>query len=380
MESIDAIVVGAGVVGLAIAKYLAETGREVLILERAGAIGEEISSRNSEVIHAGIYYPTHSMKARLCVLGRRLLYRYGAERSVAMRRVGKLIVATKEEDRARLRELQEKSLRNGLLEKGEALELLPGSQVLEMETQLHCVEALWSPSTGIVDSHALMVALLGDAETAGASIVFQTEVKRFEAVANGFQVHTIDDSGMEYSLHCRELINSGGLHAQELARNSLEPESADIPQEYWVKGSYFTLSGVKSPFSTLVYPIPSSLGLGVHATIDLAGQTRFGPDTEPVSTIDYSVDPGSAEGFYAAVREYWPQLPPGCLQPGYSGIRPKIRTASGDFVISGPKDHGRAGLVQLFGIESPGLTSCLAIAEEVIRLLEPHKKGRESHV
>jgi L-2-hydroxyglutarate oxidase LhgO len=369
MESVGTVIVGAGVIGLAVAKRLAESGREVLVIERAGAIGEGTSSRNSEVIHAGIYYEPGSAKARLCVAGRRLLYPYAAERGVAARRIGKLIVATREEDRARLRDLRELARRNGLTAEDEALQLISRDQARAMEPQLECVEALWSPSTGIVDSHALMLALQGDAENAGASLVLQTAVQRITRSDGGFIVETHGDDGHRYEFACKELINSAGLHAQEVAARMKGVDPSQWPEAQWVKGSYFTLAGVRPPFSHLVYPIPASLGLGVHVTLDLGGQLRFGPDTEPVSAIDYRVDARRADVFYDEVRKYWPGLPDGALQPGYSGIRPKLKKQPGDFTLLGPRQHGIAGLVQLFGMESPGLTSCLAVADDVFGLL-----------
>lgn len=370
MESIGTVVVGAGVIGLAVAKRMAEAGRDVLIVERAGAVGEATSSRNSEVVHAGIYYTPGSAKAKLCVAGRRRLYRYAAERGVSVRRVGKLIVATRDEERTRLQELHALSLCNGLQREDEALQLLSRRAARQLEPQLECVEALWSPSTGIVDSHALMLALVGDAENAGASMVLSTAVQRILPTGNGFVVETRDDSGAEYRFGCREVVNCAGLHAQEVARSIDGLDQTQWPEAQWVKGSYFTLSGARAPFSRLVYPVPTALGLGVHATLDLGGQMRFGPDTETVSNIDYRVDANRADAFYTEIRRYWPGLPDHGLRPGYAGIRPKLKQQPADFIFSGPLEHGVLGLVQLFGIESPGLTSCLAIADEVHRLLE----------
>ncbi|MBV6827138.1 NAD(P)/FAD-dependent oxidoreductase [Pseudomonas sp. PD9R] len=358
---IDSVVVGAGVVGLAVARALALSGREVIVVEAGEGIGVGISSRNSEVIHAGIYYPGGSLKAQLCVEGKQRLYAYCDERGVDYQRLGKLIVATDDAQRAALQGLLEQGRRNGV----DDLQWLEADQARELEPALSCVAALWSPSTGIVDSHGLMLALQGDAEACGASLVFHTPLLSARCIEQGFELHM---SGAEpMSLTCRELINCAGLSAPQVASRIEGLPAQHIPQAHLCKGSYFSLSG-RAPFRHLVYPAPESAGLGVHMTLDLGGQARFGPDVEWVDAIDYVVDPHRAEGFYEAIRRYWPGLPEGSLQPAYSGIRPKITDPTepaADFRLSGPKEHGVPGLVNLFGIESPGLTSCLALAERV---------------
>ena len=369
MERIDSIVVGAGVVGLAVARALACSGRDTVVLEAADSIGTGTSSRNSEVIHAGIYYPTGSRKAALCVRGRRLLYDYCASRGVAHRRVGKLLVATDAAQRPRLAALREQSVRNGLTAPGEALVPLDAAGARAIEPQVRCVEALWSPATGILDSHALMLALLGDAERAGAALACGTHLEGARRTGSGFVVRTQSAHGA-YELACAEVVDCAGLAAQAVARRieGLAPET--IPAGRLVKGSYFSLSGCAAPFSHLVYPMPDALGLGVHATVDLAGQVRFGPDTEPVESPDYRVDAARAAAFYACIRQYWPALPDGALAPAYAGVRPKLAAADADFAILGPADHGLAGFVGLYGIESPGLTASLAIAEDVLACLQ----------
>ena len=364
MEAVDCVVIGAGVVGLAVARALALSGREVIVLDAAEGIGTETSSRNSEVIHAGIYYPAGSLMARFCVAGRRALYSYCAEKHVPNRNCGKLIVATNAEEDGRLADIRRRAAVNGV----DDLRLLSRDQATELEPNLVCTSALLSPSTGIIDSHAYMVALQGDAENAGAVMVFRSPVLGGRAAGGGID---LDVGGADpMRLHCNLLVNSTGLHAPKLAAAIVGMPAERIPGAYYAKGSYFTLSG-RSPFSRLIYPVPVPGGLGVHLTVDLAGQARFGPDVEWVETIDYKVDPTRAETFYAAVRRYWPELKDGALQPGYSGIRPKIvpRGAPGqDFVVQGPQTHGVPGLIHLFGIESPGLTASLAIADHVLEV------------
>jgi len=360
MDRVDAVVVGAGVVGLAVARALALAGREVLILEGDDAIGKHTSSRNSEVIHAGIYYPRDSLKARTCVEGRQRLYDYCAERGVPHRRCGKLIVAT---DTAQLEELEgirQRAHANGVTD------VVPVStgEALEMEPELHCAAALHSPSTGIIDSHALMRAYLGDAERAGAMLALKSPLTKAVVRAGGIELHV---DGAEPIL-ATEVVNSAGLRAPSLARR-IEGYPAELaPPELYAKGNYYTLTG-GSPFSRLVYPVPEPGGLGVHVTLDLGGRARFGPDVEWIDTIDYAVDPQRAERFYAAIRRYWPALPDGALGPDYAGIRPKISGSgepAADFVVQGPRQHGVPGLVHLFGIESPGLTSSLPLADAVV--------------
>jgi len=364
-ERVDAVVVGAGVVGLAVARAFALAGREVVVLESESTIGTGTSSRNSEVIHAGIYYPPGSLKARLCVAGRRALYPFLAEHGVAHRRCGKLIVATDPNQVPGLERFHAQAKANGVAD----LRVLSAREARALEPRLACVAALESPSTGIVDSHAFMLGLRGDAEAHGAAIAFRSPLL-VGHIENG--AIELEVGGRErLRLLARAVVNSAGLFAQDVAR-SIEGFPAErIPPAHYCKGNYFSLSG-RSPFSRLVYPAPEAAGLGVHLTLDLAGQARFGPDVEWIERIDYDVDPKRAEVFYEAIRSYWPGLEDGALQPAYSGIRPKLQArgeASRDFLIQGPADHGVAGLVNLFGIESPGLTASLAIGDAVLELL-----------
>jgi len=365
IDRVDCVAVGAGVVGLAIARSMAMTGAEVIVLERNGEIGSETSARNSGVIHAGIYYPTGSLKAKLCVAGRDRLYAYCAEHGVPHVRMGKLIVATSDDQVPALDALAVKAAENGVTD----LERLSAAEVRSLEPEVRCTAALLSPSTGIVDVHALMLAYLGDAEAKGAMLALNSPLRSGRVVADGFE---IDVGGSQpTTIACRYLINSAGLGAQAVARSIAGLDPATVPQGYLCKGNYFALAG-RSPFRRLVYPMPERAGIGVHVTLDLGGQVRFGPDVEWVEAIDYDVDPKRAEPFYAAIRRYWPGLPDGALQPGYAGIRPKLQTPAGpaqDFMIQGPLQHGVPGLVNLYGIESPGLTSSLAIAEEVTAML-----------
>lgn len=373
---IDCVVIGAGVVGLAIARALAQSGREVLVAEATEAIGTGTSSRNSEVIHAGIYYPAGSLKARLCVRGKHLLYAYCAERGIPHKRLGKLIVATSAEQAAQLEGIAQRARANGV----DDLQFISGEDAMRLEPALRCTAALVSPSTGIVDSHALMLAYQGDAENSGAQCVFHTPlVSGRVRPQGGFDLQFGGDDAM--SLSCNVLINSAGLQAPALARRIEGVPAASIPTDYLCKGSYFTLSG-RAPFSRLIYPVPQHAGLGVHLTLDMGGQAKFGPDTEWVGTEDYTIDPARAEVFYAAVRSYWPALPDDALAPGYTGIRPKIsgpHEPAADFVIAGPAAHGVPGLVNLFGIESPGLTSSLALAEETLARLADDASSHSSH-
>ena len=361
MEEVDCIVVGAGVVGIAVARALAQAGREVIVLDAAEGIGTETSSRNSEVIHAGIYYPRDSLMARFCVQGRRMLYAFCRARGVPFDNCGKLIVATSAEEDARLAGIKARAEANGV----EGMRLLSAAQAREMEPNLHCTGALLSPTTGIIDSHAYMLALQGEAEAAGAVFVFHSPVTGGRVRADGVELEVGGADPMR--LACRLMINSAGLHAPALARSIVGIPTQLIPREYYAKGNYFTLAG-RSPFARLIYPVPVPGGLGVHLTIDLGGQARFGPDVEWIDGLDYTVDPRRADSFYDAVRRYWPDLRDGALQPGYAGIRPKIvpQGAPGqDFVLQDPRVHGVSGLVNLFGIESPGLTAAIAVAEEV---------------
>lgn len=358
---VDCVVAGAGVVGLAIARALALRGREVLVLEATGLVGSGTSARNSEVIHAGIYYAPGTLKARLCLKGRAALYAYCAEHAVPHRRCGKLIVATSTAETDSLAAIDAHARACGVTD----LEALTGAQARTLEPALNAGAALLSPSTGIVDSHALMLALRGELEDAGGMIAFNAPVLRGEATGHGVRIDVGGPDPMRLS--CAAFVNAAGLGAVSLARaiDGIPPDA--IPPAYFCKGSYFTLSG-RAPFSRLVYPVPEQAGLGVHLTLDLGGQARFGPDTEWIDAPNYDVDPARGDVFYAAIRRYWPALPDGALNPAYAGIRPKIVPAgapAADFRIDGPAEHGVAGLVQLFGIESPGLTASLAIADLV---------------
>jgi L-2-hydroxyglutarate oxidase LhgO len=363
VEKLDAVVIGAGVVGLACARALALAGREVVILEAEDAIGTHTSSRNSEVIHAGIYYTRGSLKARSCVAGKERLYEYCVAHGVPHRRCGKLIVATTEKQTEDLLSIQQKAHANGVTD----VVWMSREQALALEPELACVAALYSPSTGIIDSHALMLAYLGDAEAHGAMLALKSTLQRAETVSGGFELHV---AGAE-PIETRNLINSAGLKAPSVAKRIAGYPENLAPRELYAKGNYYSLAR-RAPFARLVYPVPEPGGLGVHVTLDLAGQARFGPDVEWVERIGYDVDPRRAERFYAAIRRYWPGLPDGALAPGYSGIRPKTSGPGeppSDFAVQGPREHGVPGLVHLFGIESPGLTSSLALAELVAKEL-----------
>ena len=364
VEQIDAVVIGAGVVGLAVGRELALQGLEVMVLESENAIGTGTSSRNSEVIHAGIYYPADSLKARLCVQGKDMLYAYCAERGVAHQRLGKLIVATSPEQVAQLAGIQAKAAANGVHD----LRQISAAEAQEMEPALQCDAALISPSTGIVDSHGLMLALQGDLENAGGLLALLSAVQSI-GVGQGTASHPLrvcTEDGTE--LAARHVVNAAGLNAVALAHRVEGLNQDLLPKASYAKGNYFTLAG-RAPFSHLIYPVPEHAGLGVHLTLDLGGQAKFGPDVQWVDDpADLVVDPRRGDAFYAEVRKYWPQLPDGALQAGYAGMRPKIsgpQEAAADFMVQGPQQHGVAGLVNLLGIESPGLTSSLAIAAEV---------------
>ncbi len=361
MERIDCVVIGAGVVGLACARTLALAGREVIVLEAASAIGTETSSRNSEVIHAGIYYPPGSAKAVLCVNGKELLYRYCEAHGVAHRRCGKLIVATEPGQIASLHKIRTHAAANGVHD----LRLLAAEEATAMEPELRCVAALYSPSTGIIDSHGLMLAYQGEAEDRGAMLALRSPVEGGEIVSDGV---ALDVGGTEQTrILARTVINSAGLMAPRIAAGLKGFPREKVPPEHFCKGNYYSLSG-RSPFTHLIYPVPEAAGLGVHLTLDLAGQARFGPDVEWIAEIDYDVDLRRADGFYRAIRDYWPGLKDGQLAPGYAGIRPKLGGPDqpvSDFLIQGPAEHGVRGLVNLFGIESPGLTASLALAQHV---------------
>jgi len=365
-ETVECVVIGAGVVGLAIARALALDGREVVVLEAEDAIGTHTSSRNSEVIHAGIYYPPGSLKALTCVTGKRALYAYCADRGVPYVDCGKIIVAAAEAEMPGLEKLRQLALANGVGD----LEYLEPRQVKVMEPEVRCVGALLSPSTGIIDSHALMLAYQGDAEAAGMMIAFKSPVEGGRVMNDGIELRVGGPGAM--TLKARIVVNSAGNGAPSVAGALEGLPAAAVPRRYFCKGNYFTLSGCKSPFRRLVYPAPEHAGLGVHVTVDMGGQARFGPDVEWVDTLEYGVDPARADKFYAAIRQYWPGLPDGALAPGYCGIRPKLQAPgepAKDFVIEGPRDHGVPGLVNLFGIESPGLTASLALADIVLEKL-----------
>jgi L-2-hydroxyglutarate oxidase LhgO len=369
MESVDTVVMGAGVVGLAVARALSRAGQTTLVLEQAGAIGQGTSSRNSEVLHAGLYYPTGTLKARLCVAGRRALVAYCEERHVPHRLCGKLLVANTDAQRGALMKLASQGRANGV----EGLQWLEGPQARAMEPELAAVAALWSPATGVVDSHALMLALQGDLEAAGGQVVLHTPVTALRRPAAGAGL-VLEAGGMH--LHAQTVVNAAGLWAPALAARIEGLPGHARPRSHFAKGQYFSLSG-RAPFSRLIYPMPEPGGLGVHLTLDLGGQARFGPDVQwlessDADALDYAVDPARQGDFEQAIRRYWPGLPANALQPAYSGVRPKLSGPDApfeDFRIDGPAVHGVPGLVQLFGIESPGLTACLALADEVLARL-----------
>ncbi len=367
MEQVECIVIGAGVVGLAVARRLAMAGVEVVVVERADMIGTETSSRNSEVIHAGIYYAKDSLKAQLCVEGRHGLYQYCRERGVPHQNCGKLIVATSDGEAETLEAIIARGHDNGV----DDLHMIGADAVRELEPEIRATGAIVSPSTGIIDSHSLMLAYQGEAEDHGAMIAFLSPLLRGEATGRGFELAIGDGGTGEYRLAARMLVNAAGLHAPDVARAlaGLAPET--VPDQFFCKGSYFSLLG-RQPFARLIYPVPGSTSLGVHVSVDLAGRNRFGPDQEWIEEIDYDVDPRRADVFYEAVRRYWPGLPDDALQPAYSGIRPKVEKPGGydeDFRIQGAQAHGIEGLVNLYGIESPGLTASLAIADRVAEAL-----------
>ncbi|MBU6506716.1 MAG: NAD(P)/FAD-dependent oxidoreductase [Alphaproteobacteria bacterium] len=365
-ESVECVVIGAGVIGLAVARALAAGGRTVLVVEKERYIGAHTSSRNSEVIHAGLYYPADSLKARFCVAGRKQLYDYCTARGIAAKRIGKLVVATDETEVPLLAKVMAHAKANGV----DDLERLDAKAARAMEPEVACVAAFHSPSTGLIDSHALMLSLQGEAEAKHATVALRAEVASGRVrESGGFALEIAGADPM--TLECEILINAAGLYAPSVARQLAGVPPTSIPRDYYCRGVYFTLPG-KAPFRRPVYPVPEHAGLGVHYTPDLAGQGRFGPDIEWIDGVDYTVDPRRSARFYAAIRKYWPGLPDGALQPGYAGIRPKISgrdEPAADFRIDGAERHGIAGLVNLFGIESPGLTSSLAIADYVTALI-----------
>ncbi len=364
MDRIDVAVIGAGVIGLAIARALALAGREVIVLERETAIGTGISSRNSEVIHAGMYYPANSLKARLCVEGNKRLRAYADEHHIPYRMTGKLIVAADTDEELALNAILEKGRLNGVT----GLRAISASEAGQLEPNLRCRAALYSEQTGIIDSHAFMLSLRGQAEAHGAAVAFDAPVLGGSRAPDGVRLRIGGAEPME--IVANAVIIASGLAACATARSL---GLSNVPREFLCKGSYFTLSG-KSPFSRLVYPVPSQAGLGVHFTLDMAGQGRFGPDVEWIEQEDYRVDAGRADAFYESVRRYWPDLPNGALAAGYAGIRPKIcgpDAPAADFQIAGPQQNGVEGVIALYGIESPGLTSSLALAEMIRHRLMP---------
>ncbi len=369
MDQVKGVIIGAGVVGLAVARHLAlhdsDSNAQWLVLEQAEAIGTQTSSRNSEVIHAGLYYPKGSSKALMCVAGRDLLYEYLSQRQLPHRRCGKLIVATSDQQEKTLESIQQKAQANGVLD----LQWVSKPQLANLEPELRANAALFSPSTGILDSHAYMLSLQGDFESAGGWVVFHTQLKEVTGRAGEFVLHMQDGSVIQTQI----LVNASGLRSPELASTMSMYPSHLAPEMHFAKGNYFSLVG-RCPFQRLIYPVPEAAGLGVHLTLDMGGQGKFGPDVEWVtSPEDLDVNPTRILAFEKAIRDYWPGLPEGHLQPAYAGIRPKIsgpNQASADFVIQGPQVHGVEGLVHLFGIESPGLTSSLAIAQSVAQSLK----------
>lgn len=359
MADVDAVVVGAGVVGLAIARSLALAGRETLILEAERSFGSGTSSRNSEVIHAGIYYPAGSLKARACVRGRELLYRYCEDRNVPHRRCGKLIVAADAEQAPALEKLDAAARRNGV----GSLRMLDAAAVRALEPAVRAVAGLHSPETGIVDSHALMTALLGDAEAHGATLVRSTRVERASRSRDGWAIRLAGEE--EPAVETRLLVNAAGLGAQALGAR-IEGSPAPPPSRY-AKGSYFGYAG-RAPFRRLIYPLPEPGGLGIHLTLDMAGRARFGPDVEWLAEPDYRVEDAKRARFAQSIRRWWPEIDPERLAVDYAGVRPKLSgpgEPAADFIVEGPEEHGAPGLVSLYGIESPGLTACLALAELV---------------
>lgn len=371
MDSVDALVIGAGVVGLAVARNLAQAGLETIVVESNTGIGQGVSSRNSEVVHAGLYYAPGSLKARLCVRGKELLYAFCARHGVSHSRCGKLVVATAADQHAALSALHLRAQNNRV-----EVHRWSAQQAMDLEPALACTSALWSPSTGIVDSHGLMLALQGEMERAGGMLALQSQVVGARFAAHGPAIVQVRSPEGDFELEATRVVNAAGLHACSLAQRFAGLDSRHVPTGRFAKGSYFTLAG-KSPFSHLIYPAPVDAWLGVHVTLDMGGQVKFGPDLEWLDAgepqdIDYAVDTRRAAAFEDAIRRYWPALPAGALVPAYSGVRPKIHgpaEPAPDFRIDGPAVHGVAGLVNLLGIESPGLTSSMALAEVVAAML-----------
>jgi len=377
MDHIEVVVVGAGVVGLAIARELALHGQSVLLVEKEQSFGMSTSSRNSEVIHAGIYYPKDSLKANLCVQGNRQLYSYAKERGVPFNNFGKLIVACNQAEQASLEQIWHRAQENGV----SRLERMTQSRIHQVEPELNALEGIYSPTTGIIDSHSYMLSLLGDFENAGGVISYRTSFEHAQLLNQSARWVITLKSGEDtdvFELSCDEVINCAGLGAVDVAKKIKGLSPLHIPEAYFVKGNYFSLNG-KTPFRHLIYPVPEQAGLGVHLTLDLNGRAKFGPDVEHIDstdeqTIDYAVDPLRVDHFEKQIRQYWPGLPSNSLTPDYSGVRPKIKmngTVEADFRIDTAKQHGVPGLINLFGIESPGLTASIAIAQEV------HKQSKE---
>lgn len=375
MEQVDCVVVGAGVVGLAVAREMALQGRETILLERESAFGTISSARNSEVIHAGIYYPKDSLKAKLCVEGNRLLYEYCRSHQVATQPYGKLIVASDETQIDELQAILYKAQNNGVPE----IKMISGDEAKALESNLRCVAAILSSTTGIVDSHGYMLSLLGGFEDAGGMVAYQSPLISAKPIGDnaegGYQLEIGGADGMQ--IQTKLLINCAGMSAPAIAQKIEGLKKDQIPKAYFAKGNYFSLSG-KSPFRHLIYPIPEPGGLGVHLTLDMGGQAKFGPDVEWLDIdieeqIDYTVNPKRGDDFYEAVRRYWPGLKDKSLQPDYSGVRAKIvppNAPAGDFCFNGPQEHGLQGLYNLYGFESPGLTSSLAIAKYLEGLIK----------
>jgi len=365
-ESVECVVIGAGVIGLAVARAIALEGHEVLLLEVEDTFGTQTSSRNSEVIHAGIYYPANSLKASTCVRGKTLLYEYCTQRGINHRQLGKLIIANSEQQIEILKDYLARGRANGV----DDLSLLSGEQLHRLEPEVSGVAALWSPSTGIVDSHGLMLGLLGDFENAAGTLVTRSRARRFNAVADGFEIE-VETGGVSMVLRSKWLVNSAGHGALALAGEST---TGDLPKNFYPAGHYFSYTG-KAPFSHLVYPVADSGSLGLHATLDLGGQVKFGPDVDWREQLSYVFDSSEhrQQHFEKCIREYYPGLDVSRLQPGYVGVRPRLSglgEPAADFMICGSETHGKTGLVQIFGIESPGLTACLAIAGEVVDRLK----------
>lgn len=377
MDHIDVVIIGAGVIGLATAREIAQSGKSVLLIEQEKSFGMATSSRNSEVIHAGIYYPTDSLKAKYCLEGNHLLYAYAKDRGIAYNNYGKLIVATNEQENLQLERIWQRAQDNGV----KGLQRKTATEIHALEPELNSTQAIYSGTTGIIDSHAYMLSLLGDFENAGGMIAYQTRFLGASPAAHQGRLLVSCNSDAQpqepFELSCDTLINAAGLGAVEVAKKITGIRLESIPDNFFVKGNYFSLMG-KTPFRHLIYPVPEQVGLGVHLTLDLNGRAKFGPDVEYLETkletdIDYAVNPERAAHFENQIREYWPGLPEGALSPDYSGVRPKIHYDGKvwpDFKIDGETTHCVAGLINLFGFESPGLTASLAVAKEINLLIE----------